>query len=47
MGVESICFVRGKVDKKRETPSLLINEILPVAEAAARLTTAAPAAATR
>lgn len=40
VGVESICFVRGKVDKKRETPSLLINEILPVAEAAARLTTA-------
>jgi DNA polymerase-3 subunit alpha len=40
VSVESICFVRGKVDKKRETPSLLINEIIPVSDAAARLTTA-------
>jgi len=40
VSVESICFVKGKVDKKRETPSLMINEIIPVAEAAARLTTA-------
>jgi DNA polymerase-3 subunit alpha len=39
VAVESICFVRGKVDKKREMPSLLINEILPVSEAASRLTT--------
>jgi DNA polymerase-3 subunit alpha len=37
---ESIVFVRGKVDRKRETPSLLINEVIPVAEAAGRLTTA-------
>jgi DNA polymerase-3 subunit alpha len=37
---ESICFVRGKVDKKREVPSLLVNDVIPVADAAARLTTA-------
>ncbi len=37
---ESIVFVRGKVDRKRETPSLLVNEVIPVAEAAGRLTTA-------
>jgi DNA polymerase-3 subunit alpha len=40
VAAESIVFVRGKVDRKRETPSLLINEIIPVADAAARLTTA-------
>ena len=37
---ESIVFVRGKVDRKRETPSLLVNEVIPIAEAAGRLTTA-------
>jgi DNA polymerase-3 subunit alpha len=37
---ESIVFVRGKVDRKRETPSLLVNEVLPIAESVARLTTA-------
>jgi DNA polymerase-3 subunit alpha len=36
---ESIVFVKGKVDKKRETPSLLINEVLPISEAIPRLTT--------
>jgi DNA polymerase-3 subunit alpha len=37
---ESIVFVRGKVDRKRETPSILINEVLPIADAPAKLTTA-------
>jgi DNA polymerase-3 subunit alpha len=37
---ESIVFVRGKVDKKRETPSILVNEVIPIAEAPGRLTTA-------
>jgi DNA polymerase-3 subunit alpha len=37
---ESIVFVRGKVDKKRETPSILVNEVIPIAEAPSRLTTA-------
>ncbi len=32
-------FVRGKVDRKRETPSLLINDLIPIADATARLTT--------
>jgi len=36
---ESIVFVRGKVDRKRETPSLLINEVIPISEAVAKLTT--------
>jgi DNA polymerase-3 subunit alpha len=37
---ESIVFVRGKVDRKRETPSLLVNEVLPLSEAIGKLTTA-------
>jgi DNA polymerase-3 subunit alpha len=37
---ESICFVKGKVDKKRETPSLLVNDVFPMSESIPRLTTA-------
>jgi DNA polymerase-3 subunit alpha len=37
---ESIVFVKGKIDKKRETPSLLVNEIIPMSESTTRLTTA-------
>jgi DNA polymerase-3 subunit alpha len=40
MNKDSIVFVKGKIDRKRETPSLLVNEIIPVADAVARLTTA-------
>jgi DNA polymerase III subunit alpha len=36
---ESIVFVRGKIDRKRETPSLLINEVLPINDALPKLTT--------
>src|SRR5581483_3492150 len=36
---ESMVFVRGKVDRKRETPSILVNEVIPASEAAGRLTT--------
>jgi DNA polymerase-3 subunit alpha len=36
---ESICFIRGKVDRKRETPSILINEVIPIEDAVNRLTT--------
>jgi DNA polymerase-3 subunit alpha len=36
---ESICFVRGKIDRKRETPSILINEVIPIEDAVNRLTT--------
>ena len=38
--VDKIVFVRGKVDKKRETPNLMVSEIIPVADAVAKLTTA-------
>ncbi len=37
---ESIVAVRGKVDRKRETPSILVNEVIPISEAVAKLTTA-------
>ncbi len=36
---EAIVFVRGKIDRNRETPSLLINEVLPIGEALPKLTT--------
>jgi DNA polymerase-3 subunit alpha len=36
---ESIVFVRGKIDRKRETPSILINEVIPIEDAVNRLTT--------
>jgi DNA polymerase-3 subunit alpha len=35
----SICFVKAKVDRKRETPCLVINEIFSIAEAVPKLTT--------
>jgi DNA polymerase-3 subunit alpha len=37
---EQIVFVKGKVDKKRETPSIMVNEILPIEAAVDKLTTA-------
>ena len=40
VGKESIVFVKGKIDKKRETPSLLVNEIIPITDSTAKLTTA-------
>jgi DNA polymerase-3 subunit alpha len=36
---EAIVFVKGKIDRKRETPSLLVNEVIPVREAIGKLTT--------
>jgi DNA polymerase-3 subunit alpha len=33
---DQIVFVRGKVDRKRETPSLLVNDIIPVKDAVAK-----------
>ena len=36
---ERIVFVKGRVDRKRETPSLQINEVLPVEESIAKFTT--------
>ncbi len=40
VALEQIVFVKGRIDRKRETPSLVINDILPVAQAVTRLTTA-------
>src|SRR5205814_5209278 len=36
---DSICFVKGKVDRKRETPCIVVNEILPIADSLPKLTT--------
>ncbi len=36
---ERIVFMKGKVDRKRETPSIMVSEIIPVEEAIGRLTT--------
>jgi len=33
-------FRSWKIDKKRETPSILVNEVIPIADALPRLTTA-------
>ncbi|HEV7299456.1 MAG TPA: DNA polymerase III subunit alpha [Tepidisphaeraceae bacterium] len=39
VSAEAIVFVKGKVDRKRETPSLMINEVTPVKDAIGKLTT--------
>ncbi|HEV8605605.1 MAG TPA: DNA polymerase III subunit alpha [Tepidisphaeraceae bacterium] len=39
IALEQIVFVKGRVDRKRETPSLQINEVIPVEESLAKLTT--------
>ena len=39
VAAESIVFVRAKIDRKRETPSLLVNEVIPIGESIPRLTT--------
>jgi hypothetical protein len=36
---ERIVFLRGKVDKRRETPCLMVNDIIPVDAAIEKLTT--------
>ena len=40
VGMEKIVFLRGKVDKRRETPSIVVTEVIPVEDSVARLTTA-------
>jgi hypothetical protein len=40
VAVERIVFVKGKVDRRRETPCIIVNEMFPVSEAMPRLTTA-------
>ncbi|WP_428936848.1 DNA polymerase III subunit alpha [Fontivita pretiosa] len=38
--VERIVFVKGKIDRRRETPCIIVNDIIPIEEAIGRLTTA-------
>ncbi len=40
LSAERIVFVKGKVDKKRETPSIMVNEIMPIEVAMEKLSTA-------
>jgi DNA polymerase-3 subunit alpha len=35
---ESVCFLKGKIDRRRETPSIMVNEVIPMSDAATRLT---------
>ncbi|HSI32344.1 MAG TPA: DNA polymerase III subunit alpha, partial [Tepidisphaeraceae bacterium] len=37
---ERIVFVKGKVDKKRETPTIMVTEVIPIEAAVERLSTA-------
>ena len=37
---ESILFIRGKIDRRRETPSIVVNDVIPISEATNKLTTA-------
>jgi len=36
---ERIVFLRGKIDKRRETPSIVVNDLIPIQDAAAKLAT--------
>jgi DNA polymerase-3 subunit alpha len=36
---ERIVFLRGKIDRRRETPNIIVTEAIPVEDAIARLTT--------
>ncbi|HZK81352.1 MAG TPA: DNA polymerase III subunit alpha, partial [Humisphaera sp.] len=40
IAAESIVFLKGKIDRRRETPGILVNDVIPVADSIARLTTA-------
>jgi DNA polymerase III subunit alpha len=39
ISVERIVFLRGKIDRRRETPSVVVNDVLPIEEAIPKLTT--------
>jgi DNA polymerase-3 subunit alpha len=36
---ESIVFLKGRIDRRRETPSIVVTDVIPVAESIAKLTT--------
>jgi DNA polymerase III alpha subunit len=35
---DALIFIKGKVDTRRETPSIVVNEMFPIAEAVGKLT---------
>lgn len=35
---EQIVFLRGKIDRRRETPGVIVNDLFPIADAMSRLT---------
>jgi DNA polymerase-3 subunit alpha len=37
---ESIVFIKGKIDKRRESPSIVVNDVFALPEAIAKMTTA-------
>jgi DNA polymerase III subunit alpha len=38
IAAEQIVFLRGKVDRRRETPGVIVNDLFPIADAMPRLT---------
>ncbi len=38
VAAEQIVFVKGKVDQRRETPGIIVNELIPISQAMARFT---------
>jgi DNA polymerase-3 subunit alpha len=38
VSAEQIVFIKGKVDRRRETPGIVVNELIPIADAMQRLT---------
>jgi DNA polymerase-3 subunit alpha len=39
VSVESIVFVRGRIDRRRETPCVVVTDVIPVSESIGKLTT--------
>jgi DNA polymerase-3 subunit alpha len=39
IAAESIIFVKGKIDRRRETPGIIVNDVIPVSDSVGRLTT--------
>jgi DNA polymerase-3 subunit alpha len=39
VSMERIVFLRGKIDRRRETPSIVVNDLIPIEDAIGRLTT--------
>ena len=39
VSLERIVFLRGKIDRRREAPSIMVNDLIPIEEAISKLTT--------